>query len=58
MIICCPSTLLNDFSSETLGPVLFKLHVEPSVKRGLKICINSYGLLIKMAAMPVFGKNT
>ena len=27
-----PFTLLNDFSSETPGPIFFKLNVEPSVK--------------------------
>ena len=35
--IICPSTHLNDYSSETPGPIFFKVHVEPSVKRGLKI---------------------
>ena len=51
-----PSTYLNDFSSETSGPIFFKLHVEPSVKGGLKICSNGHGPLIKMAAMPIYGK--
>ena len=49
---------LSDFSSVTPGPIFFKLHVEPSVKGGLKICSNGCGLLIKMAAMPIYGKNT
>ena len=31
-----PFTPLNDFSSETPGPIFFKLHVDPSVKGGLK----------------------
>ena len=52
----CPS--LNDYSSETPGPIFFKLHVEPSVKGGLKICTNGYDLLVKMATMPIYGKNT
>ena len=51
-----PSTPLNDFS-ETPGPIFFKLHVEPCVKGGLKICRNGHGLLIKMATMPIYGKN-
>ena len=52
----CPSTPSNKFSSETPGPIFFKLHVEPSVKGGLKICTNGHGPLIKMAAMPINGK--
>ena len=31
-----PSTALNNFSSETPEPIFFKLHVEPSVKRGIE----------------------
>ena len=57
-VVCCRSTPLNDFSSATAGPGFFKLHVESSVKRGLKICSVGQGLLIKMAAMPVYGKYT
>ena len=34
-----PSTTLNDFSTETPGPVFFKRHEKPSVKAGLKTCI-------------------
>ena len=32
-----------DFSSETPGPNLFKLHVEPCVKGELKIYTNGHG---------------
>ena len=53
-----PSKPLNDFSSESPGPIFFKLPVEPSVKKGLKICTNGHGPLIKMAAMAIYGKNT
>ena len=53
-----PSTPLNDLSSETLRSIFFKLHVEPSVKKGLKICSNGQVLLIKIDAMPIYGKNT
>ena len=52
------STTLNDFSSETPVPIFFKVHVDPSVKGGLKICTNGHGPFIKMAAMPIYGKNT
>ena len=54
----CPATTLNDFSSETPGPILVKLHVEPSVKRGLKIFSYGSGQLIKITAMSIYGKNT
>ena len=37
-------------------PIFFKLHFEPSVKGGFKICANGQGPLIKMAAMPIYGK--
>ena len=43
--------------SEILGPNFFKLHVEPCVKRGLQICTNGHGPLIKMAAMPVYSSH-
>ena len=51
-----PSTPLNVFFSETPGPHLFNFHVEPSVKGGLKIYTNCHCTLIKMAAMPIYGK--
>ena len=51
-----PFIPLNGISSETPGPVFFKLNVEPFVKGGLKICSNEQGLLIKMAAMLIYGK--
>ena len=51
-----PPIPLNDFSSETPGPIFFKLHVEPSDKGGLQICSNGHGSLIKMAAMPIYNK--
>ena len=45
-------------SSVTPWPIFFKLHVEPSFQGGLKIYTNGHGLLIKMATMPIYGKNT
>ena len=51
-----PSTPLNDFSSETPGPIFFKHHVEHSVEGGLKICLNGQDSLIKMAAIPIYVK--
>ena len=47
----------NDFSSGASGPVLRKFHLEPSWGREMKDCKNGCGPLIKMAAMPIYGKN-
>ena len=55
--VVCLSTPLNDFSSENPGSIFFKLHVEPSVKGGLRICTNGHHPLSKMAIMPIYGKN-
>ena len=52
------STPLNDFSSETPGIIFFKFHLESSVNGWLKIGSDGHGLLIKLAAMPIYGKNT
>ena len=52
-----PSTPFNVFSSVIPGPI-FKLHMESSVEGGLKIYTNGYGPLIKMVALPIYGKNT
>ena len=52
----CMSTPLNHLSSETLEPIFFKLHVEPSIKRRLKIYSNGHGPLIKVAVMPKYAK--
>ena len=49
----CP----HHIASGTTGPIFFKFHLEPSVKEGLKICWNGHGPLIKMATMPIYGKN-
>ena len=53
-MITCHSSSVH--TSETPGPIFFNLHEEPSVDGGLKICTNSHGLLIKRAAMPIYGK--
>ena len=46
----------NDFS-EASGSVLLKFHVAPPWGRTTKDCLNVLGPLIKMAAMPICGKN-
>ena len=52
-----PSTISNVFSSETAGPIKAKFYVKPSWEGGTKFYINGLGHMIKMAAMPIFGKN-
>ena len=52
-----PSRPLNDVSV-TPRPIFFKFLLEPSGNGGLKIYTNGLGPLIKMAAMPIYGKNT
>ena len=52
-----PPTPLNNFSSKTPGPIFFKFLLEPFLNGGLKICTNGLCPLIKMAAMPIYGKN-
>ena len=54
-VVRCPSTISNDFSSETTGPIATKFHVQPP---GLKkSCSNGLGHMTNMAAMPIYGKN-
>ena len=47
----------NSFSSEASGPVLLKFYAEPLWAGERKIAKIGYGPLIKMAAMPIYGKN-
>ena len=48
---------LNIFSSETTRPIKVKFHMELLLDGGTKICSNGPGHMIKMAAMPIYGKN-
>ena len=52
-----PSTISNIFSSETTGPIKFKLHMETLWDAGTKVCSNGSGHMTKMAATPIYGKN-
>ena len=52
VITCRPSSVrraFTPFSIVTPGPIFFKLHVESSVKAGLKIYSNGHGPLIQVA---------
>ena len=52
-----PSTISNIFSSETTGPIKFKLHMVTPKDAGTKVCSNGPVHMTKMAAMPIYGKN-
>ena len=51
------STISNDFSSETTGPIATKFRIQPPGPLGKKSCSNDRGHMINMAAMPIYGKN-
>ena len=53
----CMSAFSNIFSSETVGVIKAKFHIEPTWDRGTKDCSNAPGHMTKMAAMPIYGKN-
>ena len=52
-----PSTISNDFSSETTGPIATKFHIQPPGPLGKENCSNGLGHMTSMAAMPIYGKN-
>ena len=52
-----PSTISNDFFSETTGLIVTKFHMLHSGVRGTKSCSNGPGYMTKMAAMPIYRKN-
>ena len=52
-----PSTISNDFSSETTGPIATKFHIQSQGPLGKKSCSNGLGHMTNMAAMPIYGKN-
>ena len=53
----CVSTFSNIFSSETIGPIKVKFHMEPSWDVGTKLCSTGPGHMTKMSAMPIYGTN-
>ena len=52
-----PSTISNNFSSETTVPIPTKFHLQPPGPLGKKNCSNGLGHMTNMAAMPIYGKN-
>ena len=43
-----PSTISNDFSSETTGPIATKFHIQPPGPLGKKSCSNGLGHMTNM----------
>ena len=52
-----PSTSSKDFSSETTKPVSIKFHMQSPGKGRKRAYTFGPGHTIKMAAMPIYGKN-
>ena len=48
----------NIFFSETALPIKAKFYVEPPWVEGTKVYINGPGHMTKMAATPIYGKNS
>ena len=47
----------NDFSSETIWPIITKFHMQPPWVWGTKRWSNGPGHMTKIAAMPIYGTN-
>ena len=50
-------TFSNIVSSETTWQIEAKFHMEPPWVGGTKVCSNGPDYMIRMAAMPIYGKN-
>ena len=50
-----PATFSNIFSSETNGPIKFKIHMETPYDAGTKVCSNGPRHMTKMATTPISG---
>ena len=56
-----PSVRRPPFSkifSKTAGPIKAKFHMEPQWDGGTKVCSRGLGHMTKVAATPIYGKNT
>ena len=51
-------TLSNNISSENTGPFGLIFHIKHLSKEGIKVCVFYANPLFKMAALPIYGKNT
>ena len=52
-----PSTISNDFSSETTGPIATKFHIQPPGTLQKKNYSNGLDHMTNITAMPIYGKN-
>ena len=57
VVVRCPFTISNIFSSKTAWPIKAKFYVQPPWQGGEKVYINGPGHMTKMAAMTMYGKN-
>ena len=55
-VVRLPSTISNDFSSETTGRIASKFHIHSPGPLGKKSCSNGLGHITNMAAMPYMVK--
>ena len=46
----------NTFSSETIGPIKAKFHMEPPWDGEAKVCSNGPSRMTKIVAMPIYDK--
>ena len=54
--IICPCPPFSKFLfSKTALPIKAKFHVESTLERGMKVCINGPDHMMKMATMPIYG---
>ena len=56
--VCRRPQCSNIFFSETAWRIKAKLYVEPPWEGGTKVYINGPGHMTKMAARPIYGKNS
>ena len=52
-----PSSTVSRNFSETTGPTSIKFHMQSPGKEGNKVYIFGVGHMVKIAAMPIHGKN-
>ena len=54
-----PPSVCPPFSNlaETAGPILNRVHMQPSDSGGIKVGSDGPGHLTKLAAMPIYSKN-
>ena len=51
-------TISKMFFSDTTWPIKLKFYMEPPLVGGMKVYSWDFGHMTKMAAMPIYGKNS